>query len=136
MVGRQISERSGQYRESDAHTMGNLLSRIEAKRVNPMTTQEQYAPPEDILSDILTAVCHAVARAIELIPADRPESRMMACVYALKEIVDTVQQSIISERGVTTAPHLSRRPARRGVLGVGHARSLRAGAYGCAIMGP
>jgi hypothetical protein len=34
--------------------------------VNPMITQEQYAPPEDILSDVLTALCHAVARAIEL----------------------------------------------------------------------
>jgi hypothetical protein len=31
-----------------------------------MSTQEQYAPPEDILSDVLTALCHAVARAIEL----------------------------------------------------------------------
>jgi hypothetical protein len=69
-----------------------------------MTMQEQYAPPEDILSDVLAALCHAVARTIKLIPADRPDSRMMACAYALKEIVDTVQQSINSE-AVTTGPH-------------------------------
>ncbi len=85
-------------------TTGNHLFRVGTKRVKPMTLQEQYAPPEDVLSDILTAMCHAVARTIELIPADRPDSRMMACAYALKEIVDTVQQSIVSEQ-VTTAPH-------------------------------
>jgi hypothetical protein len=49
-----------------------------------MSTQEQYAPPEDILSDVLTALCHAVARAIELIPPDRPEYRRQACTYALR----------------------------------------------------
>ena len=62
-----------------------------------MATPEQYAPPEDILSDILTAMCHAVARAIELILPDQPESRRLACAYALKEIVDSVEHMIVSE---------------------------------------
>jgi hypothetical protein len=66
-----------------------------------MDTLEQYAPPEDIISDILTALCHAVTRTIELIPSDR---RRVACAYAIKEIVESVEQTIVSER-VTTAPH-------------------------------
>jgi hypothetical protein len=45
-----------------------------------MSTQEQYAPPEDILSDVLTALCHAVAR-----------------------IADSVERIINSES--VTAPH-------------------------------
>ena len=67
-----------------------------------MSTQEQYAPPEDILSDVL-ALCHAVARAIELIPPDRPEYRRQACTYALQEIADSVERIIDSES--VTAPH-------------------------------
>ena len=68
-----------------------------------MNTQEQYAPPEDILSDVLTALCQAVARAIELIPPDRPEYRRQACTYALQEIADLVERIIDSE--LVTAPH-------------------------------
>jgi hypothetical protein len=34
------------------------------------------------------------ACAIELIPADNPESRRIACAYAVKEIVASVEQMI------------------------------------------
>jgi hypothetical protein len=62
--------------------------------MNPMDTRDQYTPPEEILSDVLTAMCHAVTCAIELIPPDNPESRRMACAYAVKEIVASVEQMI------------------------------------------
>ena len=51
-----------------------------------MDMMDEYAPPEDIISDILTAMCHAVTRTIELIPSDR---RRVACAYAIKEIVES-----------------------------------------------
>ena len=34
-----------------------------------MDIMDDYAPPEHIISDILTAMCHAVTRTIELIPS-------------------------------------------------------------------
>jgi hypothetical protein len=48
-------------------------------------------------------MCHAVARTIELIPVEQPELRVQACAYALKEIADAVQQSLVSD--APTAPH-------------------------------
>jgi hypothetical protein len=46
----------------------------------------------------LTAMCHAVTCAIELIPEDRPRVRRMACAYPIKEIVGSVESMIGSER--------------------------------------
>jgi hypothetical protein len=65
-----------------------------------MDMMTEYAAPEDIVSDILTAMCHAVTRTIELIPSDR---RRVACAYAIKEIVESVEQTIVSEP--TIVPH-------------------------------
>ena len=50
-------------------------------------------------------MCAAVARTIELIPADQPQARMLACEFALKEIADMVQHAITREHGATTVPH-------------------------------
>jgi hypothetical protein len=85
-------------------TGGNHLNvhRVTHKKVVRM---DQYSPPEDILSDVLTAMCAAVARTIELIPADQPQARMLACEFALKEIADMVQHAITREHGATTVPH-------------------------------
>jgi hypothetical protein len=65
-----------------------------------MDMMTEYAAPEDIVSDILTAMCHAVTRTIELIPSDR---RQVACAYAIQEIVESVEQTIVSEP--TTVSH-------------------------------
>jgi hypothetical protein len=54
-----------------------------------MDMMDEYAPPEDIISDILTAMCHAVTRTIELIPSDR---RRVVCAYAIKEIIESGEQ--------------------------------------------
>ncbi len=86
--------------------------------VNPMRTQEQYAPPEDILSDVLTALCHAVGRAIELIPPDRPEYRRQACTYRLPEAERTITDREVRRDfeptliDVRWAPHRPRQKKR------------------------
>ena len=85
-----------------ASWFGSQSAQVEAETA---ISQDQYCPPEDILSDVLTAMCAAVARTIELIPADRPQARMSACEFAIKEIADMVQHAITREHGATTVPH-------------------------------
>jgi hypothetical protein len=64
-----------------------------------MTTQPDGLP-EDIVGDVITALAHALARSMELIPD--ANSRIAACSRATRDVVETVQQAILSEQVPTT----------------------------------
>ena len=68
-------------------------------RVNPMDTlakQRFPAPPDNPVDDIILALTHALARAIDLIPD--PDSCLVACARAMREVVEMVEHSIIREQ--------------------------------------
>jgi hypothetical protein len=59
-------------------------------RVNPMDTlakQRFPAPLDNPADDVILALTHALARAIELIPDSA--SRLAACARAMREVVET-----------------------------------------------
>ena len=53
-------------------------------------------PPDNPVDDVIMALTHALARAIELIPDH--DSRMAACARAMREVVEKVEHSIIREQ--------------------------------------
>ena len=53
-------------------------------------------PPDNAVDDVITALTHALARAMELIPDH--DSRLVACARAMREVVETVEHSIIREQ--------------------------------------
>ena len=65
-----------------------------------MTTQLDGLP-EDIVGDVITALAHALARSMELLPD--ANARIAACTRATRDVVETVQQTILSEQVPTTA---------------------------------
>ena len=73
-----------------------------------MATPEQYAPPEDILSDILTAMCHAVARAIETVTPHRGNAagvRVAAVPRADRRDSDLRLQNLFAEELFVVVVH-------------------------------
>jgi hypothetical protein len=79
--------------------MGNHLTLHRNNRVNPMDTLAKRrfpAPPYNPVDDMISALTHALARAIELIPD--PDTRLVACARAMREVVETVEHSIIREQ--------------------------------------
>jgi hypothetical protein len=83
--------------------MGNHLTLYRSNRVNPMDTLAKRrfpAPTYNSVDDMISALTHALARAIELIPD--PDSRLVACARAMREVVETVEHSVISEGPIVT----------------------------------
>jgi hypothetical protein len=79
--------------------MGNHLTLHRNNRGNPMDTLSKRrfpAPPDNPVDEIILALTNALARAIELIPD--PDSRLGACARAMREVVETVEHSIIREQ--------------------------------------
>jgi hypothetical protein len=83
-------------------TLGNyLILRQDSHReqICPMTKQPDGLP-EDLVGDVITALAHALARSMELIPD--ANARIAACSRATRDVVETVQQTILTEKVPTT----------------------------------